>query len=116
MEYFILNLVLVINNCLKKQVLGFGKLPRPVFTAGDILSAIEQLPTGILPSYRTKRAYISSILSKNEIDKDDKYNRKLFVRVAHGSYIINPDIEIKYDEEWYPIYPERLALWLEQYK
>lgn len=116
MEYFILNLVLVINNCLKKQVLGFGKLPRPVFTAGDILSAIEQLPTGILPTYRTKRAYISSILSKNEIDKDDKYNRKLFVRVAHGSYIINPDIEIKYDEEWYPIYPERLALWLEQYK
>lgn len=116
MEYFILNLVLVINNCLKKQVKGVGKLPRPVFTAGDILSAIEQLPTGILPSYRTKRAYISSILSKNEIDKDDKYNRKLFIRVAHGSYIINPDIEIKYDEQWYPIYPEQLLTLLEQNK
>ena len=112
MEYFIMNLVLVLSNHLKKQVLGFGKLPRLVFTAGDILSAIEQLPVGLLPSYRTKRAYISSILSKNEIGKDDKYNRKLFVRVAHGAYIINPDIEIKYDERWYPIYPEQLGVLL----
>lgn len=113
MEYFILNLVLIINNYLKKQVSGFGKLPRHVFTAGDIFSAIEQLPTGLLPNYRTKRAYISSILSKNEIERQDKYNRKLFIRVAHGSYIINPDIEIKYHEQWYPIYPEQLAVLLE---
>ena len=47
---------------------------------------------------------MSSILSKNEIDKDDKHNRKLFYRVLRGAYIFNPRLALKVDDEWINIY------------
>ena len=56
----------------------------------------------------------SSILSNNEIDKDDKHNRKLFFRVKRGSYLFNPNLSIKVEGEWVNIYElmsiDKLAL------
>jgi hypothetical protein len=62
------------------------------------------LPHGILPERRKQRAYLSAILSKNEVDKDDRYNRKLFCRVMRGAYILNPTLAIKVEDEWVNIY------------
>ena len=47
---------------------------------------------------------MSSILSKNEVNRDDPYNRHIFVRVRHGRYILNPLLEIDVDGNWVNVY------------
>jgi len=65
---------------------------------------VQHIPNSILPERRKKRAYLSSILAKNEINKDDRHNRKLFYRVLRGAYIFNPGLALKVEEEWVNIY------------
>jgi hypothetical protein len=74
------------------------------FSSGDFVEVLEHFPDTVLPERRKKRAYISSILSKNEIDRDDKYNRKLFRRIKQGHYIINPNLALWVEGEWRNIY------------
>jgi len=74
------------------------------FTSADFVETLEHFPDRIVPERRKKRAYISSILSKNEVDRDDKYNRKLFRRIKHGHYIINPKLSVRVEGEWRNIY------------
>lgn len=59
--------------------------------------------TAYVAERRKQRAYLSSILSKNEIDKDDKHNCKLFYRIKHGSYIFNPRLA--------PVYKDKQSWW-----
>ena len=61
------------------------------FSSTDFVQVLDHFPASVLPERRKKRAYISSILSKNEVDRDDPYNRKLFRRIKRGHYIINPE-------------------------
>ncbi|WP_427551135.1 UvrD-helicase domain-containing protein [Methylomonas sp. MS20] len=101
MEFFLLNLMItlfyrVMPNKLRYRIEGF--------TTQDFIDAIQHLPVSILPERRKQRAYLSSILAKNEIDKDDKHNRKLFYRVMRGAYIFNPKLAIKVEGEWVDIY------------
>jgi hypothetical protein len=74
------------------------------FSTQEFLDAIEHIPHTVLPEKRKKRTYISSILSKNEIDREDKYNRKLFIRVKHGHYLFNPNLYLKIEDEWINVY------------
>jgi hypothetical protein len=74
------------------------------FQSKDFAEAVAYFPKHILPERRKKPAYISSILSKNEVNRDDKYNRKLFLRVKHGHYIINPGLSLRVEGEWLNIY------------
>ena len=74
------------------------------FSTQDFIDATWHLPTNILPERRKQRPYLSGILSKNEISKPDKYNRKLFYRVAHGAYLFNPRLALKVEGEWVNIY------------
>ena len=74
------------------------------FATQDFMAAVEYIPDSILPERRKQRAYLSSILSKNEINKDAKNNRKLFYRVIRGAYIFNPRLALKVDDEWVNIY------------
>lgn len=110
MEFFMLNLMIalfyrVMPNKLRTSVGGFA--------TQDFLNAINHIPNSVLPERRKQRPYLSSILSKNEIDRDDKHNRKLFYRVKHGAYIFNPKLALKVEDEWVNIYDllsiERLA-------
>ncbi len=101
MEFFLLNLMIalfyrVMSNKMKGRVNGFS--------TQDLIAAIEHIPTNILPERRKQRAYLSSILAKNEVSKDDKYNRKLFYRVLRGAYIFNPKLTLKVEGEWVNIY------------
>jgi superfamily I DNA/RNA helicase len=101
MEFFMLNLMIA---------LFYRVMPKKMtyrvdgFSTQDFMSAVEHIPHGVLPERRKKRAYLSGILSKNEVDKDDKYNRKLFYRVLRGAYIFNPKLAIKVENEWVNIY------------
>lgn len=74
------------------------------FTARDICEYVQHLPAAILPERRKRQGYISSILSGNEVRREARYNRRLFLRVRHGQYVVNPDMKLLLGEEWTPVY------------
>jgi hypothetical protein len=96
MEFFMLNLMIA---------LFYRVMPKKMtyrlegFSTQDFIDAVKHIPANVLPERRKQRAYLSSILSKNEISKDDKHNRKLFYRVVRGAYIFNPTLAIKVEDE-----------------
>ncbi len=101
MEFFMLNLMIAMSY----RVMSKKMIYRPAgFSSQDFIDAVQHIPYSILPERRKQRAYLSSILSKNEINKDDKYNRKLFYRVMRGTYVFNPGLALKVEEEWINIY------------
>jgi hypothetical protein len=61
----------------------------PVFSVDDILEYTDLFPDELLPLYRKKRNYISSILAQNEILRDSNYNKKAFIRIKRGFYLLN---------------------------
>jgi hypothetical protein len=70
-----------------------------------ILSEIAaSLPDSVIPGYRKKRAYISALLSKNEIDSTNPYCKKLFRRKRTGHYILNSKLALRQKEDWIDIY------------
>ena len=86
---------------------------RRLLSAIDFADVLNHFPESVVPARRKKRAYISSILSKNEVSRQDPYNRKLFLRVRHGQYLINPRLALRVEGDWCRIYellsPDRLA-------
>jgi hypothetical protein len=102
MEFLMLNLMIAMfYTRLGENVVHFNG---GAFGSGDFVEVLSHFPDAVVPARRKKRAYISSILSKNEVDREDKYNRKLFRRVKHGHYIINPKLAVWVEGEWRNIY------------
>lgn len=105
-EYLMLNFMVA---TLRPQILnglkGFMDYGySPAFQTADFMKFYKGLSPNVVPEYRRKRAYISSILSKNEVNRDDKYNKKLFQRVKTGHYLPNPTLELPIGDEWVNIY------------
>ena len=84
------------------------------FTAKAIAVLVEKLPDSVLSKKRKRQAYISSVLSSNEVNRDFKYNRKLFKRIKYGHYMINPGLKLRQGEDWISVYqllkPEDLGI------
>jgi len=76
----------------------------PAFETADFVYALQHFPEHVIPERRKRRQYLSSILSKNEVNRKDPYNRHLFVRVRHGRYILNPLLDIDVDGNWVNVY------------
>ena len=70
------------------------------FSAKFIAAWVADLPEAVLPKKRKRQAYISSVLSKNEMTKNGPYNRKLFLRISRGQYIINPVLQLRLGDQW----------------
>jgi hypothetical protein len=104
MEFVVLNLLISLFYRVIPSKLLFTSRGGGGFQANDILEAIEHFPNDVLLPRRKKRAYVSSILSKNEVNRDTPYNRKLFQRIKTGHYVFNPDLSIKIEGEWLGIY------------
>ena len=91
MEYFLVNYFLAVRD----DVIDAKARPQHQgLWMDDFMEFIERLPEGILPEYRRKRQYVNSILSKNEVDRDDKYNRRLFRRKSRGCYNLYEDLTV----------------------
>lgn len=60
----------------------------------EFMEFIELMPDAVLPPYRRKRQYVNSILAKNEINREDPYNRKLFRRRSRGLYALDDNLQI----------------------
>lgn len=90
----------------------FGKVDasdRGGFDAGMLLDAYDRMPAAVLRPERRKRAFISGVLSRNEIDRDYAYNRRLFKRMATGLYQLNPTLSLRRrgqdgGDEWTPVF------------
>ncbi len=101
MEFFLLNLMIA---------LFYRVMPKKLiyriegYTTQDLMEAMQHIPDSVLPERRKQRTYLSSILSKNEISREEKHNRKLFLRVLRGAYIFNPNLALKVEGEWVNIY------------
>ncbi|MBT8420216.1 MAG: hypothetical protein KJO08_05060, partial [Gammaproteobacteria bacterium] len=109
MEFLMLSLMMVMFYTRLGQ-----KVPMDnAIESGDFVEVLAKFPNRLVPDRRKKRPYISSILSKNEVDGQDRYNRKLFLRVKRGNYIINPKLSVRVEGEWRKIYdllsPEMVA-------
>ncbi|MCU0444281.1 MAG: hypothetical protein MUE85_05135 [Microscillaceae bacterium] len=109
-EYFMLNFMLsILNNFIRNP----QKDPNnnwdyghaiPTFETSVFLKFYEGLSHHTLPEYRAKRAYLSSILGKNEVRSTNPYGKKLWVRIMNGHYILNPLLEIMINDEWINVY------------
>ena len=77
------------------------------FETAAVLEAWKHLPAGVLWPERNKRQHLSHLLSRNEVDRDYAYNRRLFVRLALGWYQFNPALAVRRrdasGESWLPI-------------
>ncbi len=100
MEFIMLNLLIA----LFYRVMPEKIILRGGFQTADILAAISHFPVDVLPERRKKQAYISSILSKNELSRQHRYNRKLFKRIKTGHYVFNPALALKIEGKWINIY------------
>ena len=76
----------------------------PGFKAADLAELLSLLPRSAVPERLTKRAYISGVLARNEVDRDYIYNRRIFRRTHHGVYILNPQMSFRISDEWLPVY------------
>jgi hypothetical protein len=101
MEYFMLQSMIAMFQDIARVK---TKWDLPAFETADFVYALQHFPEHVIPERRKKRQYLSSILSKNEVDRDEPYNRFLFVRVRRGRYILNPLMELDVDGEWINVY------------
>ncbi|SFD68541.1 UvrD-helicase domain-containing protein [Massilia yuzhufengensis] len=79
------------------------------FDAATLLGAYARIPASVMAPERAKRAFISGVLARNEVDRDYAYNRCLFQRVKTGLYQLNPALSLRRrgpggDDEWVPVY------------
>lgn len=102
MEYFLLNIFMTLQDAIISNVRGNWE--EKGVKAGDLEKVIDNSPELILPDYRKKKTYISSILSKNELDSKNPYNNALFIRVERGCYCINPELAVLVEDKWLNVY------------
>jgi hypothetical protein len=104
-EYFLFQTLWVL---FKSRFTRHGRTHYAAFDTQAVLDAWDSLPANVVAPARNKRAHISAVLSRNEVDRDYAYNRALFKRVAQGWYQFNPMLCLrrhgKDEDAWVPIY------------
>lgn len=82
-------------------------------TTAQILAPWSHLPPSVLRPERNQRQHLSAVLSRNEVDREYAYNRRLFKRVQQGWYVLNPRLSVRQirgaTESWVPL-PQVLNL------
>ncbi len=95
-------LTLLTDFIFKEEIVG----SKIYFNSEILTKIVEKFPDFIFPEWRKKRSYISSILSKNEIEKINisgkasAESKRIFVRLRTGLYILNPSLEILSGNQW----------------
>ena len=111
-EFFLFNAMLA----LMQHRLNYpSKWYRIGLSVKDFLEPAAAFPESVFPERRKRRAYLSGVLSRNEISRDYAYNRKLFARTAHGFYALNPALSLRVGEDWVPVYDRLHPPGIEQY-
>ena len=101
MAFFLIHSMLACSQSIWRWKIQFAL---PAFETADFIFALEHFPEHVIPGYRRRRPYISSVLAGHEVSRDIPSNMHLFVRIALGKYILNPTMEIQMDEQWINAY------------
>lgn len=104
MEFFLLNLMPVMFYTHYARKIAYSQFNAAAFESGDLVALLEQFPNAVLPERRKKRAYISGILARNEVGRDDRYNRRIFKRTLRGHYALNPGMAVRVAGQWTNVY------------
>ena len=80
------------------------------FKAGDISNMLKSFPDNILPSYRKNKEYIRALFARNEVNSNYPYNKQLFRRIQMGIYSLNPELQIKLNDNWETLYLESVNI------
>lgn len=104
-EYFLFQTLWVLfRTCFTHR----QRRPYGAFDTQLILDAWEHLPVSVLKPERNKRQHLSHVLSRNEVERDYAYNRRLFLRLMQGWYQLNPKLAVRRggegEQAWTPIY------------
>jgi hypothetical protein len=102
MEYFLLNIFMALQDAIIND--SRSRWEEEGVKAADLEKVIATYPEGIMPDYRKKRSYISSLLAKNEINSNNPYNNSLFLRVERGYYCLNPKLSVWVEDKWVNVY------------
>jgi len=102
-EYFLMNFFIALQKTLFDRSNKFFRRQKGV-TAVTIEKAIATYSDHIIPEFRKKRNYISSVLSKNELFGNSPYNNKLFFREERGEYLLNNNMEMMVNDKWVNVY------------
>lgn len=104
-EYFLFQTLWVL---FKSRFTHPIRSPDAAFETQAILNAWQYLPANVVYPERNKRAHLSALLSRNEVERDYAYNRALFKRIRQGWYQFNPKLLVRQrngsEETWQPIY------------
>ena len=101
MEFFLLHSMLaVLQEILRVKI----EWDTPAFQTRDFVHALQHFPDHVIPPHRKQRTYLNAVLARNEVYRNDPCNRRLFVRVRRGYYVLNPVLEIEYGDKWLNVY------------
>ena len=104
-EYFLFQTLWVLFKSRFTHPIGS---PETAFETQAILEVWQHLPSNVVYPERNKRQHLSSLLSRNEVDRDYAYNRALFKRLRQGWYQFNPKMSVRCGkgdvEVWQPIF------------
>ncbi|MBK7673302.1 MAG: ankyrin repeat domain-containing protein [Candidatus Accumulibacter sp.] len=102
-EYFLFQTLWVL---FKSRFTHRQRRTNGAFESQAILDAWQFLPANIVRPERNRRQHLSSVLARNEIDRDYAYNRALFKRASQGWYQLNPNLAVRRrqgdEETWTP--------------
>ncbi|MEB3329633.1 MAG: AAA family ATPase [Candidatus Sericytochromatia bacterium] len=103
-EYFLFQAMWALN---RERFSTDGSLGEPAgFSTAELLAAYGFVPLSVLREQRRQRSFLSAVLSRNEVDRDYAYNRRLFLRLKQGWYQLNPQLKIRLGSDnapWVPI-------------
>ncbi|MCK5137361.1 MAG: UvrD-helicase domain-containing protein [Bacteroidales bacterium] len=102
-EYFLLNFFIALQEDVIDEC-DIHFLAKRGVRAGNITRIVQAYPDTFLQAFRKKRSYLSSNLSKHEINSTNAYNKKLFKRLYRGYYELNPDLAVWVNDQWMNVY------------
>ncbi|MEI6434627.1 MAG: UvrD-helicase domain-containing protein [Bacteroidota bacterium] len=96
-EFLMVHLFCAVQSAIQQSKNYFQSLGIKI---DDLILSLQNFPETILPSYRKKRQYWLSIFARHEINSNNPYNKKLFLRIDRGAYVLNPEMMIWKNDDW----------------
>jgi len=97
-HFFFLAMTALFKRLFRTRLGRFEGVRTETFLLADIherVLALERLPATVVRPERRRRAYISSVLARNEPGSSYTPNRKLWVRERQGEYVPNPALLLR---------------------
>jgi len=96
-EYLLINLFIAVQSVILRKKRHYQSMGIRI---DDIVDNLQYFSEAVITKNRKKREYLLSLLAKHEVDSNNPYNKKLFKRIERGSYLLNPGLQIMYNEQW----------------